>query len=143
MLKAASTALLTLPLVIFTLSANAGQTGKHMYEAAKADPALSAEFKRIMKPFISTSSWVESYGTTSPSTIETVDGKTYEVYWGCKPHDCITESYVVLYSQQTRKITAGAFLQNSYDGPNLTKSAITWLEKTDFDSARVLGKYLY
>lgn len=143
MLKAATISLLALPFAILAQTANAEQTGKHLYEAAQADPALSAEFKRVMKPFFSSSSWVESFGTTAPPTTETVEGQTYEVYWGCKPHDCIAASYVVMYNRGTKKITAGAFLQNNYDGPNLTKSSITWLGGTDFESARVLGKYLY
>ncbi|NYT85811.1 Ivy family c-type lysozyme inhibitor [Pollutimonas harenae] len=143
MFKAASIALLALPLTIFSQIGSAEQTDKHLYAAAKADPALSAEFERVMMPFSSNSPWVKSFGTTAPATTETVDGQTYDVYWGCKPHDCITESYVVMYKQSTKKITAGAFLQNSYDGPNLTKSRITWMEKTDTDSARALGKYLY
>src|SRR5690606_6869917 len=104
--------------------------GEHMYEAAKTDKALTAEFKRIMDPLSSKATWVESFGTTAPSTIETVDNKIYQVFWGCKPHDCTTESYVVMYNQETKKITAGAFLKNNYDGPNLTESRITWLGNT-------------
>jgi hypothetical protein len=114
-----------------------------MYEAAKADPALASEFQRITKPIATGSPWVLSFGTTSPSTTESVDGKTYDVFWGCKPHDCVTESYTVLYDRNAKRITAGAFVRNTYDGPILTESRITWLGKTEYDSARTLAKYLY
>lgn len=121
----------------------AEQSGTHMYEATKADPALASEFQRVTKPVATESPWVLSFGTTSPSTTESVDGKTYEVFWGCKPHDCVTESYTVLYDRNAKRITAGAFVRNIYDGPTLTESRITWLGKTEYDSARAMGKYLY
>jgi len=122
---------------------NAEQAGTHMYEAAKADPALAAEFQRITKPVATDSPWVLSFGTTSPSTTESIDGKAYDVFWGCKPHDCVSESYAVMYDRSAKRITAGAFVRNVYDGPSLTESRITWLGQTEFDFARTLGKYLY
>lgn len=143
MLKATTAAILALPLAIAPLPSSAEPAGKHISEAAAADSALAAEFKRIMAPVSSSSAWVEFFGTTAPATLETVDGKAYSVYWGCKPHDCITESYVILYSQENRTISAGAFVRNDYDGPQLMKSDITWLGQADLDSARALGKYLY
>lgn len=143
MLKTTAAATLALPLAIAPLPSCSEPAGKHISEAAEADSALAAEFKRIMTPVSSSSSWVESFGTTAPATLETVDGKAYSVYWGCKPHDCITESYVILYSQDTKTISAGAFTRNDYDGPQLIKSDITWLGQADLDSARALGKHLY
>ncbi len=143
MFKAVTAAIIALPFAIALQPAKAEPVGQHMYEAVKTDPALAAEFARIMKPISATASWVDSFGTTAPSTLETVDEQAYSVYWGCKPHDCIAESYVVMYNLRTKEIAAGAFVQNNYDGPNLTMSNITWLGKTDFDLARALGKYLY
>lgn len=143
MLKQTLSSLLAMSSAIFIQAANAEPAGKHLYEAAKADPTLAAEFDRAMKPFFSSSAWVESFGTTAPPTTEKVNGQSYDVYWGCKPHDCVSESYVVMYNPEAKQITAGAFLRTEFDGPNLTASNITWVEKTDFDAARVLGKYLY
>lgn len=143
MFKAPNLFALALCLAAGSSLANAEQAGVHLYEASKADPALSAEFQRIIKPVATESPWALSFGTTSPSTTESVDGKAYEVFWGCKPHDCISESYVVMYDRSERRIIAGAFVRNVYDGPALNESRITWLGKTEFDSARALGKYLY
>ncbi len=143
MFKTVAASLLALPFTLFAPSTHAQQTGLYLYEAAQADPALAAEFKRVMEPLLPNASWLESFGTTAPPTSETVDGKTYTVYWGCKPHDCIAASYVVMYNPQAKQITGGAFLQNNFDGPNLIKSDITWLGKTDFDAAKVIGKYFF
>ena len=143
MLKAIYVSVVALPLAFAVPATFAEQTGQHMGEAAQADPELSAEFQRVMRSMLASALWVESYGTTSPSTAETMDGRAYEVYWGCKPHDCVSESYVVMYSPADKTIVAGAFVRNRYEGPDLAESRITWLGKTEFDAARVLGKYLY
>src|SRR3546814_20244249 len=89
MFKAPNLFALALCLAAGSSLANAEQAGVHMYEAAKADSALSAEFQRIIKPVATESPWALSFGTPSPSTTESVDGKAYDVFWGCKPHDCI------------------------------------------------------
>lgn len=143
MLKATTLSLFALPFALMIQTAKAEQAAQHLYEATKTDPVLAVEFNRVMEPFFSNSPWTKSFGTTAAAAPETVDGQSYDVYWGCKPHDCVTESYVLMYHRASKKITAGAFLINDYNGPNLSKSRITWLEKTEFESARVLGKYLY
>ncbi|MGB6103560.1 MAG: Ivy family c-type lysozyme inhibitor [Pusillimonas sp.] len=143
MLKASNFFALALCLAASSPTVSAEQSGAHLYEAAKADPVLSTEFKHIMAPIAGKSPWVLSFGTTAPSTIETVDGKTYDVFWGCKPHDCVTESYAVLYDRNAKHIQAGVFVRNNYDGPTLTESQIIWLRDAELDYARALGKYLY
>jgi|GEM_PF-756343 len=119
------------------------QPGFDMYMASKADPMLAREFARVTEPIIRSAPWVSAYGTTSPSTMEELEGRSYYVFHGCKPHECILESYTVLYDASAKRITAGAFVQNEYDGALITKSRITWLGTPDFDSVEVLGKYLY
>jgi hypothetical protein len=116
--------------------------GTHLYEAAKTDSALAKAFASVMKPVLKGSVWVKTYGTTAPSAVETMDDRTYIVFQGCKPHDCVTESYAVMYEQATGKIYA-VFVKNGYDGPALKGSRLTWLGKPEFDQARVLGKYLF
>lgn len=143
MFKAIYVSVVALPLALAVPATHAAQAGQHMGEAAQADPELSAEFQRVMRTMLASAPWVESYGTTSPSATETIDGHAYEVYWGCKPHDCVSESYVVMYSPDDKIIVAGAFVRNRYEGPDLAESRITWLGKTESDTARVLGKYLY
>jgi len=119
------------------------QAGMHMYEAAKADPELARGFAQAAKPVIGAAPWVSNYGTTSPAEREEIDGRSYLVFHGCKPHDCITESYTILYDPAGRRIHGGAFVRSEYDGAILTGSRITWLGKTEFESASVIGKYLY
>jgi hypothetical protein len=124
-------------------TANAQQQGIHMYEAAQSDAALADGFRRITRPLIKKAPWLKSFGTTSPSTSETISGKTYQVFHGCKPHDCITESYTIMYDPQAKRIVAGAFVRNTFKGPVLTGSRIKWLGRTEFETATTLGKYLF
>lgn len=142
-----------LSLSLFALGLTAGAGGLQAQTATKADvrlpqlvenePALAEDYKRVMSPLAESSSWVLQFGTTAPAAVEAIDGKEYYAFWGCKPHECTTESYVLLVDQDTHKISAGAFLHNEYDGQTLTSSEITWLGETSFDLARAMGKYLY
>lgn len=141
--KASVISLCILPLSLGVYVAQAEEGPQHLYEAAQANPALKSAFEQIMAPVVKASSWLESYGTTAPPTVETLDNVDYSVYWGCKPHDCISESYVVMYDPTSKEIVAGAFVRNTFDGPNVIKGETTWLGKTDWDKAKVLGKYLY
>lgn len=123
--------------------AHAADDAPHLYDAAKADAALSAEFQRVTAPIVQQAPWVRTFGTTAPAATESLDDRSYDVFWGCKPHDCISESYVVMYDRQAKRITAGAFVRNTFSGPKLTSSGITWLGQAEVDEARLLGKYLY
>src|SRR5690625_5770073 len=42
-----------------------------------------------------------------------IDDTSYEVYWGCKPKDCISESYTVAYDPKKKEMVAGAFVRNT------------------------------
>jgi|SRR5690625_3513291 len=116
---------------------------KHLYEAAQANPALKTAFATLMETIVKDAPWVSNYGTTAPPVQGTIDDVTYQIYWGCKPKDCIRESYTVAYNPKTKEIVAGAFVRNQFDGPIVQHSKITWLGKTDWDLAKLLGPYLY
>jgi len=116
---------------------------KHLYEATQADPALKASFAKIVEPVVKESPWVSDYGTTAPPVDESIDDIAYQIYWGCKPKDCISESYTVAYDPAKKEVVAGAFVRSSFDGPHVQKSEITWLGQTDWDLAKLIGKYLY
>ena len=135
--------LLGAPLTLGIQAVKADTQPQHLYEAAQENPALKAAFEEIMAPVVKASPWLKSYGTTAPPTAETIDTTDYKVYWGCKPHDCISESYAVLYEPVSKKIVAGAFVRNTFDGPTVVKADVSWLGETDWDRAKVLGKYLY
>jgi|SRR5690625_3287250 len=121
----------------------ADEEQNHLYEAAQANPALKSAFEEIIGPVVKESSWLKDYGTTAPSTVEFIDDDEYDVYWGCKPKDCISESYTVMYDPKSKKIVAGALVRNTFDGPNVVAGEVTWLGEADWERAKVLGKYLY
>lgn len=116
--------------------------GTHLFEAAQSDQVLAQAFAQTMEAIARTSPWVRQYGTTSPASIETIDGRSYVVFQGCKPHDCVSESYAALYDPQRGKMRA-VFVQSDYAGPSLTQSRLSWLGKPEFEHAKVLGRYLF
>ena len=83
------------------------------------------------------------FGTASPSQDVTVNGKTYTVYQGCKPHNCPAESYVVLYDAPNKKMLAGAFVQNKYEQGVLMDSKVSWLGTQSTDFAPTLSSFLF
>lgn len=143
MIKAVYVSVLALPLAMGVQITNAEPVGVYLYESVTTDPSLAKEFQRIMAPVISDAPWVKTYGTMLPRTVEIIDDTTYQVYAGCKPHNCPAENYVVMYDPNTSQVSAAAFVSNQYDGSVLTDSRITWLGAPQYDLARSMVKYLY
>lgn len=142
LLRLSTTLLFSAPLLLNALTVQADEA-QHLYEAAQANPALQTAFAELVAPVIEKAPWLKEYGTTAPPTKVTVDETDYLVYWGCKPHDCTSESYTVAYDTQAEKIIGGAFVSNQLSGPNANTSTIQWLGKTDWDLVKALGPYLY
>src|SRR5690625_1617755 len=143
-----TTAVLGLPLLFsgVAVAESAKETQNeltYLYVAAQSDPAIKDGYQALMKPLLDEYAWLSAYGTTTPGVVESLDDKNYEIYWGCKPHDCVVQSYAVMYDPEEKEMVAGAFVENSYDDNLLLKAEIFWLGHTDLDKARVLGKYLY
>lgn len=116
----------------------------YLFEAAQTNLNLASSFKKIIAPVAEQAPWLLSYGTGSPAEAEKIDNTDYLVFWGCKPHSCTSESYVVLYEPKSKEVVAGAFVHNNFaDNTNLKNSEITWLGQPDWDQARLLGRYLY
>jgi len=135
--------LLSLFLVFGGQIASADEPPLYLFEAVENDKALKRSFNKIMAPVSKRSTWVKNYGTASPAKTEIIDNTEYQIFQGCKPHNCTSESYAVLYNPKTKKVEAGAFVRNRFKGTNLKKGVIIWLGKTDWDQARVISKYLY
>lgn len=126
-----------------TAFAGSETEGPYLAEAVKTDKALKAEFERIIQPISQSAPWLANYGTASPASVETISNVSYDVFFGCKPHSCPEEQYVVIYDKAAKKITSGAFIQNSVDQAGIEKSLITWLGNTDPNQAQIIGKYLH
>jgi len=115
----------------------------YLYQVAKSDLNLVSSYKKLVAPVLDQADWLANYGTASPAQAENVDNTEYLVFSGCKPHDCTSQSYAVIYEPQQKKMVAGALVTNNYEGQNIKSSETTWLGETDLDLARVLSKYLY
>lgn len=134
--------------VIFNLSLLSGGVAvadepQHLYEAAQANPDLQAGFADLVAPVIEKAPWLKDYGTTAPPTKISLNDTDYAIYWGCKPHDCTTESYTVAYDIKAKKMVGGAFVSNQLSGSDASISTIQWLGSTDWDLVKALSPYLY
>jgi len=115
----------------------------YLYEAAQSDLNLVSSYKQLIAPVLDKADWLRGYGTASPAQVENLDGTEYWVFAGCKPHDCPSQSYVVMYDPTQKKMVAGALVTNTYEEQDIQSSQIEWLGETNLDYTRVLGKYLY
>lgn len=115
----------------------------YLFEAVQKDAALKAAFAQAIEPELSTSPWLSEYGVASPAVSQTIDNVQYQIYSGCKPHDCPSESYAVMYDPQSQRIVAGAVVRNHFDQNQLGQSTVQWLGQTDWDQARALSHYLF
>lgn len=132
---------------VFSVTAISAQqtepTENYLFEAVKKDKALAKGFAKLTEPLNHSSPWIASYGVATPATMEKLDGKDYVIYQACKPHDCPSESYVVVYSPTDKKMVAGAFAKNDYQNSNLIESKVQWLGKSSLEFSALIGKYLF
>ena len=127
-----------------SMGSSYAQESVYLPEAVTTDAALKAEFARITNSIAKDAPWVKEYGTTTPAQEAELDGKRYQVFSGCKPHNCPAESYVVLYNPDKKQISAGAFVTTDYSSSDIaSNTTIQWLGNTDLDHIRILAKYLF
>ena len=113
-------------------------------DAVTHNATLKAEFQRITETVLEQAPWIRDYGTATPAEPITIDATTYLVYRACKPHDCPSQGYAVLFDTNKQTMVAGAFIENSYrDQLNLDTSTVHWLGNTQLEHARALADYLF
>ena len=115
----------------------------HLSDVAQSNPQLAEQYQSLLKPFMGQSEWLANYGTTAPGTQVSLDDTKYVVYWGCKPHDCVSENYAILVEANSQKLVAGAFVRNHFKEQTITHSNISWLGNAQLDEARTLAPFLY
>lgn len=71
--------------------------------------------------------WVKTGGTASPARTVKLGAETYQVLSVCKPHDCATERFAVLWSEKSRHMT-GLF---STVDEKTAQEKLTWLNVSD------------
>ncbi len=141
--KSGKTSVFCALLILATQTACAVSDPTHLGEAAQKSSALQKSYQQLTAPLLDAAPWLANYGTTAPASAASLDNTDYLIYWGCKPHDCISQSYALLYDIKQDKLVAGAFVDNQSAGPNMDTSSITWLGQTSFDQARILAQHLF
>lgn len=71
--------------------------------------------------------WVKTGGTASPARTVKLGAETYQVLSVCKPHDCATERFAVLWSEKSR-LMSGLF---STVDEKTAQEKLTWLNVSD------------
>lgn len=56
--------------------------------------------------------WIKKGGVESPMQQVTLKGITYQVYSACKPHDCASENFALIYSPADNAMS-GLFARNN------------------------------
>jgi inhibitor of lysozyme (Ivy) len=71
-------------------------------------PAYRAGWEKLMKDVQPTPDWLMEFsrsfnGVAGPMKPATIDGKAYELYFVCKPHDCAAKKFEVLFEAATKR----------------------------------------
>src|SRR5690606_3334539 len=115
----------------------------YLADLAKSNKQVAQQYQSLMQDVAKNASWVKDFGTASPGETVSLDGRDYQVFQGCKPHDCSSSSYVVRLDTQKQTISYGAFVGNKEAGPGLARGQIQWLGKPEFDQFRLMSPALF
>ncbi|WP_394064123.1 Ivy family c-type lysozyme inhibitor [Alcaligenes sp. WGS1538] len=115
----------------------------YLSDLAAASKPVADQYRALMRDVSKRASWVNQYGTASPAEAVSADGRNYQLFRACKPHNCPSESYVVLLDAQDQTIKYGAFVENKTSGSGLTSSRIQWLGKPEDSLARQMAPWLF
>ena len=121
------------------------QTTQPVYLAdlAAADKQIADQYRSLMRDVSKRASWVNQYGTASPAETVSLDGRDYQLFRACKPHNCPSESYVILLDPTKQTVSHGAFVENKSSGQGLGSSRIQWLGAPEADLARQMAPHLF
>ncbi|HRL21876.1 Ivy family c-type lysozyme inhibitor [Alcaligenes sp. SDU_A2] len=115
----------------------------YLADLASTNKHVADQYRALMRDVAKRASWVNQYGTASPAETVSVDGRNYHLFRACKPHNCPSESYVVLLDAQKQTLAHGAFVENKTSGPGLASSRVQWLGEPDTDLARHMAAWLF
>ncbi|AIO30130.1 Ivy family c-type lysozyme inhibitor [Burkholderia pseudomultivorans] len=93
----------------------------------KRDPVASKAFEAMKKDH-ALPSWVERGGTETRGNSVSFDGRQMVVMTACKPHDCGSERFAILYDPQ-RNVMYGLLLV--VDPKRRDTERLTWMNLRD------------
>ncbi len=115
----------------------------YLADLAASDKHIAQQYRSLMRDLSKRASWVNQFGTASPAETISLDGRDYQLFRACKPHNCPSESYVVVLDPQKKTLNHGAFVENKSAGPGLGSSRIQWLGSPEADLVRQMAPYLF
>jgi hypothetical protein len=96
-------------LLAFCLSAGVayGQSGPFLFDVL-LKPSYRAAWEKLLKEVQPTPDWLVEFsqtfnGVAGPMKPATIDGKAYELYFVCKPHDCAAKKFEVMFEAATKR----------------------------------------
>ena len=96
-------------LLVFALIADAAgaQDGPYLFDVL-LKPAYRNGWQRLMKEVEPTPDWLAQFarnfdGVAGPMKPATIDGKAYELYFVCKPHDCAAKKFEVMFDVGSKR----------------------------------------
>lgn len=139
-----SAAALSLALLFSPLShadSTVPYVNEYLPDIAEKNTAVAERFVHFFEPVAGQAEWIKNYGTTTPARLVTAgeNEQNYLVFQGCKPHDCNTQSYLVLYNPKSEQFEAGALRTDTMtDQGTLTETKITWLGEANDSLTQVM-----
>src|SRR5580704_14936458 len=93
--------------VTLIASAASAQEGPFLFDVL-LKPAYRNGWEKLMKDVQPTPDWLMEFsktynGVAGPMKPATIGGKTYELYFVCKPHDCATNKFEVMFEAATKR----------------------------------------
>jgi hypothetical protein len=96
-------------LLAFFLVAQAAdaQDGPFLFDVL-LKPAYRAGWEKLMKNMQSPPDWLAQFarnfdGVAAPMKPSTIEGKAYELYFVCKPHDCAAKKFEVMFEVASKR----------------------------------------
>lgn len=96
-------------LLAFALIADAAgaQDGPYLFDVL-LKPAYRSGWRKLVKEVEPTPDWLAQFarnfdGVAGPMKPATIDGRAYELYFVCKPHDCAAKKFEVMFDAGSKR----------------------------------------
>jgi hypothetical protein len=71
-------------------------------------PAYRMAWEKLMKEVQPTPDWLAQFsrnydGVTGPMKTATIEGKPFELYFVCKPHDCAAKRFEIMFDPTSKR----------------------------------------
>ena len=130
-------------LLVPVLSNAQSSESVYLADLAASNKQVNQQYQSLMQDVAKRATWVKEFGTASPAQTVSLDGRDYQLFQGCKPHDCTSASYVVLLDTQKQTMSYGAFIENKASDKGTASSQIQWLGDPELDQLRLMGPALF